>query len=91
MKSDFELLGLEPTAAPEEVRAAYHRLALVHHPDRGGDAGKMSELSQAFKRAIAEAEAPKPCVHCDGRGIVLVARGFMSVTMPCPACGGKRA
>jgi DnaJ domain len=31
-------LGLDAGALPDDVRAAFQRYALEHHPDRGGDA-----------------------------------------------------
>jgi curved DNA-binding protein CbpA len=48
----YRVLGLEPTAAPEEIRKAYRRLALRWHPDR--NPGKpeaeerFKELSEAY-------------------------------------------
>lgn len=32
--SPYAVLGLEPDAGPDEIRAAYRRLARQHHPDR---------------------------------------------------------
>lgn len=33
-KSPEELLGVEPNASSEQIKAAYRRLAKVYHPDR---------------------------------------------------------
>lgn len=58
-----DVLGFEyawpPSAAPREaVRAAivtrFHELARLHHPDVGGDTGRMAEINAAFEAAIAE-------------------------------------
>ena len=44
---DWALLGLRAGAGEEEIRAAYRRLAKVHHPDRNpGDAGALATFQQ---------------------------------------------
>jgi hypothetical protein len=41
----YEVLGVAPTAAPEDIRRAYHRKALTCHPDRAGP-GKTAEFQR---------------------------------------------
>lgn len=41
------LLQLSPGASPEQVRAAYRRLAAEMHPDRGGNDAKLAALTEA--------------------------------------------
>lgn len=41
------LLGLQPGATPEAVRAAHRRLSAVTHPDRGGTHAAQQELNWA--------------------------------------------
>ncbi|HWV38334.1 MAG TPA: DnaJ domain-containing protein [Vulgatibacter sp.] len=43
------VLGVPPGAPLEEVHARYRELALLHHPDRGGDPEKMRRISRAFE------------------------------------------
>src|SRR5262249_13576535 len=44
----FTALHLLPTAPPEVVKASYKALALIHHPDRGGDLEQMKIINQAY-------------------------------------------
>lgn len=38
------VLGVEVNATNAEIKAAVRKLAMEHHPDRGGDSGKMAEI-----------------------------------------------
>jgi hypothetical protein len=44
----YGVLGLPPTATPDEVAAAYRRLAKEWHPDRGGGDQRMAEINAAY-------------------------------------------
>ena len=41
-------LGLPPSATPDEVAAAYRRLAKAFHPDRGGAEERMAQINAAY-------------------------------------------
>ena len=45
----YEALGIQPDASEEDIKKAYRKLALVHHPDRNG--GKESEFFLKLKTA----------------------------------------
>ncbi|MBI4158992.1 molecular chaperone DnaJ [Candidatus Woesearchaeota archaeon] len=44
----YEILGVSKTSNKEDVKKAYKKLALQHHPDKGGDAEKFKEISEAY-------------------------------------------
>lgn len=48
----WDVLGVERTAKNEEIRAAYLRLAKLHHPDAGGDAAMFDQVTKAYNLAI---------------------------------------
>jgi len=45
----YDLLGVEPTASAGEIRSAFRKLALTHHPDRGGDEETFTKVSKAYE------------------------------------------
>lgn len=49
-----EVLGVPPDATSDQVRAAYQELARVHHPDVGGDNGRMAEINAAYEASRKE-------------------------------------
>jgi DnaJ-class molecular chaperone len=48
MKDHYSTLGLEAGASEEEVRRAYKKLAMQHHPDRGGNAAEFQQIQEAY-------------------------------------------
>ncbi|MCR5248036.1 MAG: DnaJ domain-containing protein [Paludibacteraceae bacterium] len=54
LKPYFTLLGLEETASDEEIKRAYHKLALQHHPDMQKNANRIKEC-EAMMAKINEA------------------------------------
>lgn len=45
----YELLGVGQGCSPEELKKAYRKLAVLHHPDKGGDPEKFKEISHAYQ------------------------------------------
>ena len=46
MADFYELLGVEKTASASEIKKAYRKAAMQHHPDKGGD--EAMEAAEAF-------------------------------------------
>jgi len=45
----YETLGIEKTATEKEIKKQYRKLAVKHHPDKGGDEAKFKEISAAYE------------------------------------------
>uniref|UniRef100_A0A7S4SJZ4 J domain-containing protein n=1 Tax=Alexandrium monilatum TaxID=311494 RepID=A0A7S4SJZ4_9DINO len=45
----YGLLGVEPSASASDIKKAYHRMAMRHHPDKGGDPEVFKDIQQAFE------------------------------------------
>lgn len=45
----YDLLEVKSTATTSEIKKAFHKKALVHHPDKGGDTTKFKEIGTAYE------------------------------------------
>merc|ERR1711998_16177 len=43
----YELLGVEKDASESEIKKAYRKLAMKHHPDKGGDPDTFKKMTGA--------------------------------------------
>jgi len=44
----YNVLGVEKTATPDQIKKAYRKLAVKNHPDKGGDEATFKEIQRAF-------------------------------------------
>ncbi len=71
-RDPYAVLGVRPDAPEAEVRAAYHRLVKLHHPDHNGgspeSARRFEEVQEAYaqikaqRRQAPPSQAPRPTV-----------------------------
>ena len=45
----YEVLGVSKGASADELKKAFRRTAIEHHPDKGGDEAKFKELNEAYE------------------------------------------
>jgi DnaJ-class molecular chaperone len=47
--SHYKTLGIDRNASPEEIKKAYHKACLKHHPDKGGKEETFKEITKAHE------------------------------------------
>lgn len=45
----YNILGIKSTASKEEIKKAYRKASLKHHPDRGGNAEEFKKVNRAYE------------------------------------------
>ena len=45
----YSTLQVDKSASQADIKKAYRKLAMTHHPDKGGDEAKFKEISQAYE------------------------------------------
>mmetsp|Transcript_4851 Transcript_4851/g.30951 ORF Transcript_4851/g.30951 Transcript_4851/m.30951 type:complete len:188 (+) Transcript_4851:1833-2396(+) len=44
-----QVLGVAPSATPSEIKDAYRKLVMIHHPDRGGDQETFLRIQKSYE------------------------------------------
>ena len=45
----YTRLGLTPNASESDIKKAYRKLAIKHHPDKGGNEDTFKKLTEAYE------------------------------------------
>lgn len=48
MENYYQILGVDENASQEDIKKTYRKLAMEHHPDKGGDEEKFKKISEAY-------------------------------------------
>jgi|TARA_B110000444_G_C18791935_1_gene572878 curved DNA-binding protein len=46
--SHYQTLGVDKSATHADIKKAYRKLSMTHHPDKGGDEDKFKEIADAY-------------------------------------------
>ena len=75
MEDFYQILGVNENASQDEIKKAYRKLAVEHHPDKGGDENKFKKISEAYdtigdenKRSQYDNQKRNPFANMGGGG-----------------------
>lgn len=75
MEDFYQILGVNQNATQDEIKKAYRKLAVEHHPDKGGDENKFKKISEAYdtigdenKRSQYDNQKRNPFANMGGGG-----------------------
>jgi len=70
MTNYYQTLGIDKSASDDDIKRAYRKMAMRHHPDRGGDQAEFQKIQEAYsvlsdpqKRQQYDNPQPQPQFH----------------------------
>ena len=75
----YSILGVSKNASEKELKQAYKKMSMQHHPDRGGDEAKFKEVNEAYstlKDPQKRAEYDNPQRYTQTQGNPFAHGGF---------------
>ena len=45
----YQVLGVSENATGDEIKKAFRKLSMKHHPDKGGSESKFKEINEAYQ------------------------------------------
>lgn len=49
MSDYYKILGVDKSATQDDIKKAYRKLAMKHHPDRGGNVNEFQKIEEAYR------------------------------------------
>lgn len=86
MNDPYQTLGVSRNASKDDIKKAYKKLAMKHHPDKGGDATKFKEITNAYTELTEDKQPETMFNHNDFMGA-----NFFSTFFGGAGMGGGRA
>ena len=91
-KDYYKHLGLPRTASDAEIKSAYRKLAVIHHPDKNGDPIQFQAINEAYgvlgdpekKRAYDETQSVALVTDLDKTCLTVVDDYFSQFSKPTP-------
>jgi DnaJ family protein A protein 2 len=68
MNDPYQTLGVSRNASKDEIKKAYKKLAMKHHPDKGGDATKFKDITNAYTELTEDKQPETMFSHGDFMG-----------------------
>ena len=67
----YQILGVQRSATPDEIKKAFKKLASKHHPDKGGDKAEFQRIQEAYgvlgdPQKRAQYDRPRPHINING-------------------------
>src|SRR4051812_50017777 len=87
MADFYSVLGVERTAADDDIKKAYRKLAMTYHPDRNGGSKEAEERFKAITEAYDVLRDPQKRAAYDRYGEAGLRGGAGGGPPPGPAAG----
>ncbi len=59
MQEHYNTLGIKYGSSKDEIKKAFHRLAHIHHPDKGGKVAEFIKVKKAYEFLMASSPETK--------------------------------
>ena len=64
----YEILGVDKSASQDDIKKAFRKKALKHHPDKGGDENKFKQVNEAYSMISNVEKRSRHDASADGLG-----------------------